>query len=168
MANSFKFDVTVPAQHINSSALGTGGSNLFTSPNDIGKPVVLASSNNHTLAAAGNEIDGFVNSVEPYLVNGGYSFGGVLTHGRVQAIVGANQGGTPMAVGDYVVADTQSALGTVGAAQAWTTYPGTQPSNPTGPTALVKTGAPTKKFWRCMRIISGAGAAGSVVLLERQ
>jgi hypothetical protein len=164
---AFAFGVTAPANEIITSALGTGTGNTFNSPSDIGKAVVLGTSQNHVLASAGNDIDGFVNSVESYTVNGGFSFGGVLVEGRIQAVVGANQGATPMAVTDYVVADVQLALGTVGTNQQWTGYPGTPPSTPTGPTAQVKTGAPTRKFWRCISIISGTGAAGSVVLLER-
>lgn len=165
---TFAFDVTVPAQEIISTALGTGSGNTFQSPYDIGKPVTLAAANNHVLAAASAEIDGFVTSIEPSTVNGGYSFGGILVEGRILAVVGANQGATPMAVGDYVVADVQDALGTaVSSTGSWTNYPGSAPSTPTGPTAKVKTGAPTKKFWRCIRKVSGTGAAGSVVLLER-
>ena len=163
---TFAFGVTVPADRIISSALGTGSGNTYSSSADIGKAVKLSSANNHILATGGDEIDGFVNSVEPFTVNGGYSFGGVLTEGRLLAIVGANQGATPMAVGDYIVADTQLALGTVGTAQGWTA-PGTSPSTPTGPTGMVKTGTPAKKFWRCISKISGTGAAGSIVLLER-
>jgi hypothetical protein len=172
----FAFGVTVPAQEINSSALGTGSGNIFQSPYDVGKAVNLGTAQNHILAVAGSDIDGFVTSVEAFTVNGGSSFGGVLVEGRILAVVGANQGGTAMAVGNYVVADTQLALGTVGANQTWTA-PGTAPSSPTGPTAQVKTGVagvagtsfstPLRKFWRCIRIVSGAGAAGSVVLLER-
>lgn len=163
---TFAFDVLVPAEQIISSALGTGSGNTFASPSDVGKAVTLGTANNHVLAAANAEIDGFVNSVDPGTVNAGYSFGGVLTKGRILAVVGANQGATPMAVGDYVVADAQLALGTVGSNQQWSA-PGTPPSNPTGPTAQVKTGSPTKKLWRCIRKVSGTGAAGSVVVLER-
>jgi len=163
---TFAFKVTVPANEIISSALGTGVGNKFQSPYDIGKAVTLAGENNHVLAAAGADIDGFVHSVEPITVNGGFSFGGVLVEGRIEVVVGANQGATPMAAGDYVVADAQLALGTVGDHQSWTP-PGTSPSSPTGPTAQVKTGTPTHKFWRCIRVVSGTGAAGSVVLLER-
>jgi hypothetical protein len=164
---AFAFQETVPGDTNISSALGTGSGNTFSAAADIGKAVVLAAANNHVLASAGNEIDGFVNSVEPFTVNGGYSFGAVKTKGRIKAVVGANQGATPMAAGDYVVADAQLALGTVGDNQQWANYPGTAPSTPTGPTAQVNTGAPTKKLWRCISVISGTGAAGSVVLLER-
>jgi len=163
---AFVFGVTVPANTIISTALGTGVGNTFQSPYDIGKAVTLAGNNNHVLAAAGAEIDGFVTSVEPITVNQGFSFGGILTEGRVIANVGANQGATAMVVGDYVVADTQLALGVVGSDQSWVA-PGTSPSTPTGPTAQVKTGANAHKMWRCISILSGTGAAGSNVLLER-
>jgi len=162
----FVFDVTVPVAQVLTTALGTGAGNTYTSPYDNGKAVSLGTANNHVLATAGADIDGFINSIESYTVNGGYSHGGIVVSGRVKAVVGANQGATPMAVGNYVVADTQLALGTVGNNQSWTP-PGTAPSNPTGPTAQVKTGTPVHKFWCCIRIVSGTGAAGSVVLLQR-
>jgi hypothetical protein len=147
---AFAFDVTVPANEIISTALGTGPGNTFLSATDLGKAVTLAVTNtsSHVLAAAGAEIDGFITSVEPITVNNGFSFGGILIEGRIQATVGANQGATPMAPGDYVVADVQTAVGTLGLAQ-------------------VKTGAPTKKLWRCISRVSGTGATGSTVVLER-
>lgn len=147
MANTFAFGITVPANEIITSALGTN-SGAATSATDVGKAVKLSTANNHILATGGDEIDGFINSVEPVKVNGGYNLGGVLIEGRIEALVGANQGGTPMAVGDYVVADTQAAFGTAGVAK-------------------VKTGTPAHKFWRCIRIVSGTGVAGDTVLLER-
>lgn len=143
---AFAFNETVPTEVI-STALGTGSGNVFVTA-DVGKAVKLGTAQNYVLVTAGNEIEAFVSSVEPFTVNSGYSFGGVVSEGFKAAVVGANQGVTPMAVGDYVVADTQTALGTAGA-------------------AAVKTGTPTKFFWRCVRIISGAGAAGSAVLLQR-
>lgn len=164
---AFVFTELTPAQCIQSTALGTGSGNTFASPYDIGKPVTLAAANNHVLAAANAEIAGFVNTIEPFTVNNGYSFGGILVEGRIEALVGPNQGATPMAVGDYVVADTQLALGTGTPVPQWTP-PGTAPSTPTGPTARVKTGTPSKKLWQCIRIISGTGVAGDRILLERQ
>ena len=167
---AFKFEVTVPAPTIVSSALGTGSGNRFTSPYDIGKAVTLGTADNYVLASTGADIDGFVTSVESHTVNQGYSFGGVQVDGRIQAVVGSDQGGVPataMAVGDYVVASIQPVLSNAGGAQAWPGYPGTAPSEPTGPTGTVKTGTPTRKFWRCISFVSGTGAAGSVVVLER-
>jgi hypothetical protein len=161
---TFTRSVTVPNQEIISDALGSG-SDTWLSSADVGKAVKLDTAS-HILAVVGLDIDGFVNSLSPFKVNDGHAFGGILTKGRIQAVVGATQGGTAMAVGDYVVADTQLALGTVGTNQQWANPPGTLPSNPTGPTAQVKTGTPARKFWRCIARY-GDGTAGTTVLLER-
>lgn len=139
--------VNDPLAQIESAALGVDANNKLTD-NDLGKAVKLAANQNFVLCGANDEIDGFLNTVEPFTVNGGFAFGGVQRNRRVQATVGANQGATPMAVGDLVVSDVQAAIDTAGG-------------------AVVKTGAPTTNLWRCLRIVSGAGAAGSVVLLER-
>jgi hypothetical protein len=144
---TFVFTELVPTEKVLSAALGPNTSTKFADA-DVGKAVKLGSANNYVLVEAGDEIEGFVTSIEPFTVNNGFSFGGVVVSGRVTAEVGANQGGTPMAVGDYVVADAPVALGTAGKAQ-------------------VKTGTPTKFLWRCVRVVSGTGAAGSTVLLER-
>jgi len=98
-----------------SAALGPNNSTKF-SDKDLNKAVKLGTANNYVLATNGDEIDGFVKAIEPFTVNDGFSFGGVQLEGRVEAAVGANQVGA-LAVGSYVVADTQVALGTVGAAQ---------------------------------------------------
>lgn len=136
-----------PLAQIESAALGVSTSTKLTD-NDIGKAVKLAANQNFVLCGANDEIDGFLNTVEPFTVNGGFAFGGVQRNRRVQATVGANQGATPMAIGDLVVSDVQTGINTVGGAK-------------------VKTGTPTTNLWRCLRIISGTGAATSVVLLER-
>jgi hypothetical protein len=144
---TFVFTELVPTEKVLSAALGPNTNTKFADA-DVGKAVKLGSANNYVLVEAGDEIEGFVTSIEPFTVNNGFSFGGVVVSGRVTAEVGANQGATPMAVGDYVVADAPVALGTAGKAQ-------------------VKTGTPTKFLWRCIRVVSGTGAAGSMVLLER-
>ncbi len=141
----FAFTELVPNK-AESTALGATATNEF-STTDVGKAVKLSTADNHILATNGDEIGGFVNSVEPFTVNDGYSFGGIQKEGRKEAVVGANQVGT-MAIDDLVVADTQVALGTAGAPK-------------------VKTGTPTRFLWRCIKIISGTGVAGDTVLLER-
>jgi hypothetical protein len=144
---TFVFTELVPTEKVLSAALGPDANTKFADA-DVGKAVKLGTANNYVAVAANDEINGFVTSIEPFTVNNGFSFGGVVVSGRVLAEVGANQGATPMAVGDYVVADTPVALGTAGKAK-------------------VKTGSPTKFFWRCIRIVSGTGVAGDTVLLER-
>jgi hypothetical protein len=144
---SFVFTELVPAQTIESAALGVSNAAKFADA-DVGKAVKFGGANNFVPVAGGDDIDGFVNSISAHTVNGGFSFGGVLREGRMTVEVGANQGATPMAVGDLVVADTPVALGTAGKAK-------------------VKTGNPKRAFWTVIRVISGTGAAGSTVLVER-
>lgn len=155
---TFVFTELVPSAKVVSAALGANSSGKFADV-DVGKAVKLGTANNYVLCAAGNDIDGFVNTIEPFTVNDGFSFGGVLMEGRIYAKVASDQGGTPMAVGDYVVAGAPTALGT-----ADTGVAGTEPG--TAGMGRVKTGAPTRRFWRCIRIVTGTGVAGDVVLLE--
>ena len=61
--------------------------------------------------------------------------------------VGATEAST-VVPGDLVVTDTQAALGTAGLPQ-------------------VQSGAPTTFKWRCIRVITGTGATGDKVLIER-
>lgn len=130
-----------------SACLGASASAKLTD-NDIGKCVKLAASNNYVLCATTNEIEGILVATEPSTYNSGFAFGTVQRRGRATATVGANQGGTPMAVGDLVTADTQAAVDTAGG-------------------AVVITGSPTTFLWRVLRIISGTGVAGDSVLIER-
>lgn len=139
--------VDVSSARTISTALGGGTGSQFGN-NDLKKPVKLSTANNYVLCATTDEIEGFVESVEPNTVNGGYSFGGVKTAGRMIAKVGAAQVGT-LTIGEFAVAATPSALGTADA------YP------------LVIQGTPATFKWRVIRIISGTGVAGDLVLLER-
>ena len=148
--NLFQFAplTTTPAElDIASAAIGDN-TQQAGSEFDIGKAVKLGDEQNYVLCAANDEIEGFINTVSPQTVNDGFSFGGIQRRKRIMAQVGANQGGTAMAVGDFVVADAQIAFGTKGVAQ-------------------VKTGAPTMYLWRVLRV-DGAGTTGNMVLLERQ
>jgi hypothetical protein len=193
---------------------------------------------NYELGAQGDEIEGFVLTVEDQTVNDGFSFGSVQRDKRIEAVVGANQVGT-MAVKDFVVADEQVALNTAGApkvktgtaggttttamgdgtaqAGANTTITlaagasatddyyngatiqviagtgagqsrvitdyvgstkvatvaawGTNPDNTSVYTITKQTTtetSPNRFLWRCIRIVSGTGAAGDKVLIERQ
>ena len=145
---SFVFTETGP-QFGDSTCFGTAAGQ--STDTDIGKIVKLgALGHNHVLATSGDEIEGFVMTVEPFTRNDGFSFGTVerVTSGYRKVVdVAAAQVGT-VDPGDLVVAGTQIALGTAG--------------NP-----KVITGTPTKYLWRCIRIITGTGAAGDSVLIER-
>lgn len=147
---AFAFNETVPAPTMLTSALGTGGANIWTDK-EVGKAVKLSTTNDSTmeLCAGGDEIFGFVGAIAIGTVNSGFSHGSVQIEGWKVAKVGANQGATPMAVGDSVVADTQTAHGTAGL-----------------PT--VKTSATAKRGWIVMRKLTGTGVAGDQVLLFRE
>lgn len=146
----FKFQVlTHSPERLNviSSKLGPDANTKY-SDLDKKKAVKLGPVGNHVLCAGGDEIEGFIDSVDAATSNG-FSFGGVARGNRgfrVEAQVGANQGATPMAVGDFVVADVQLPVGTKGLPQ-------------------VKTGAPATHKYRVMTV-NGTGAAGDVVVLE--
>ena len=130
-----------------STRLGASPAAKFTME-DLKKPVKLGPDSNHVLCAAGDEIEGFVDSLDA-ATNGGFSFGGVARCNRgcrAAAQIGAGQGATAAKLGDLVVADDQIALNTKGKAQ-------------------VKTGVPTRHLWRILAL-NGTGAAGTDVILE--
>lgn len=129
-----------------SACLGVDANNKLTD-NDIGKAVKMAASNNFVLCATTNEIEGLLVATEPVTYNDGFAFGTVQRRGRALATVGTNQVGT-LAVGDLVVADTQAAIDTAGGLQ-------------------VLGGTPSTFLWRVIRVVSGTGAAGDTVLIER-
>ena len=130
---------------IKTDALGTSSGD-FDSDTDLGKGVKMGAAA-YVVITKDDEIEGIVNSVEPGTRNSGYSWGGVQTTGRFEAVVGVSEVGTA-AVGEYVVADTPIALGTAGVLRV---YPG----------------SPSKFLWRIIRIVSGTGVAGDTVLIER-
>lgn len=114
---------------------------------EVGKAVKLGD-NTHVLCEAGDEIEAFVDNIDSGGTIDGYSFGGVARGNRgvrMKAVIGQGQV-DPAVVGDLVVADAQSALGT---------------KTP----AAVKTGTPTINKWRILSL-RGSGAAGTEVILE--
>lgn len=136
-------------EKIVSAALGVDANNPLVE-NDIGKPVKLAANNNFVVCSNGDDIDGFVNSIAAHDVNDGFSFGGVKTDGRIEAQVDAAEVGT-CAVGTFVGAGTSAALGT----------------KDTYPQVGLKAAAAGMTLWRVIRVISGTGVAGDLILLER-
>jgi hypothetical protein len=131
---------------VESACLGVDADNKLTD-NDIGKAVKLATGNNFVLCETTNEIEGILMAVSPETYNDGFAFGSVARRGRFEATVGTNEAGT-VDVGELVVADTQAAIDTEGG-------------------LVVMAGSPTTFLWRCIRIISGTGATGDTVLIER-
>ena len=92
---------------------GTGAANYVTDV-EIGKPVKLVGDSQYNLTAAGDQIEGFINSVETFTADD-YSIGSVMADGRVKVTLDglqATPGTGVIAVGDYVVAGTVVAKGT--------------------------------------------------------
>jgi len=128
-----------------SAKLGVSAAAKFTMA-DIGKVVKLGPVSNYVPVADGDDIDGFVDSIED-ATSGGFSFGGVAHPDpacRFEAKVG---GATALTVGAQVVAGVQGALGTK--------------SLP-----VVKAGVGAVYKYRVIRLFS-AGAVGTTVLIER-
>lgn len=148
MARSFTFRVELEEpslSDIRNTALSGGA---YTQA-DTGKAIKLDPANVgcHTLAAGGDEIEGFIVAVEDFTTNQGKSFGTYKRNGRVEVEVGASQVGA-IAVGNLVVADGQAAAGTDG-------------------NATVQVGAPAAYKWRVLSIVTGDGTSGSTVCVER-
>jgi len=155
--------VNSPHADIISAALGaTAG--LF-SDTDVGQAVKMGVANDYVQAVDGDEMEGVVTSVEVVTVNDGMSFGSVQRNMRVTAQVAANEGGT-MAVGDHVVVGTPIALGTAnGMPQVKI---GTAASQLAVADYDYTERTPNNFMWKCIRIVSGTGVLGDVVLLERE
>ena len=144
------------------AALGTANSAKLVDA-DIGKPVKMGTLQNYVVCGAGDEIEGFLESVDAETVNDGFSKGSVnrgKKGHRVVAKVGAGSG--TCALLSYVVAAAPSALGTKD------TYPLVQLGVATNmsrtPPVL---GTPLIHKWKVIRIHSGSGAAGDLITIER-
>lgn len=147
----FKFNVLVvlPERlNVITTKLGAAAGENYTDK-DVKKIMTMGDVSNFALAADGDEIEGFLDNVDGGPTANGFRVGGVArpdTGIRVEAQVAA--GAAAVVVKDLVVAGVQLPLGTKGLPQ-------------------VKVGAPKVFKYRIMRIISGNGGPGSVVLLER-
>lgn len=136
------------------SGINTGG-NVYqtfktaaaTTINDIGKPVKLSATDEVALTADGEQIYGFIASVDETQKADGKVLVSVLTSGRCYVILSGAS-----AVGTIVESHTNTAAGTAKA----------------GNYGLVSTHtlvAGTMKQWL---IISSAGGDGDVALIEKQ
>jgi hypothetical protein len=145
-----------------SAALGTAANAKFVAA-DVGKPVKLGAAQNYVLCSAGDQIEGFVQALDAFTVNDGFSFGAVLRNTRITAKVDAAQAST-LTIGEYVVAGASSALGTNDpyplVKQVADAALADGAATVLGPYGLLHK-------WRVIRVISGTGIAGDLVLLEK-
>jgi hypothetical protein len=95
--------------------LGVGsGSSNYVDDKELGKVVKLVGDSQYNLCAQGDQIEGFISSVESFTADD-FSIGGVVTEGRFKVTLDglqATAGTGVIAVGDYVVAGTPTAKGT--------------------------------------------------------
>ena len=116
MARSHFIKPTAPTKASITTRLGATGSANNLSDLDEGKIVKLSGESAYSLAVAGDEIEGVITSVESATQNG-FSIGGVTVDFDLMHVVFDGLQGTPgtgvVAVGDYVVAGTITAKGTV-------------------------------------------------------
>lgn len=102
----------VPQAAARTVRLGTTGAKFV--PDDAGKVIKLAAESQFNLCAAGDHIEAIVAAVET-APSGGFSIGSIYESGAFFAVadgIQATPGTGTIAVGDFVVAGTQTALGT--------------------------------------------------------
>lgn len=141
---TFNFQPRVNEGDKKSCALGASTSTKFTDA-EVNKAVKLIGSGRYGLVAAGDELEGIHLSMEPHTVNNGFSFGTIQTGGRA---IGKIDNTTAVVIGDTVLAGAQAALGTA------------------QDNVVVRKGTPTKFIWRVIDLLSGAGANGTLVVIE--
>lgn len=103
---------TVPQEAAFTARLGTTGAKFSTS--DVGKLVKLAAESQYNLCAVGDQIEGIVAAVET-APSAGFSVGSIFERGAIFAIADGAQatpGTGSIAINDFVVCGTVTALGT--------------------------------------------------------
>ena len=124
-----------------------------------GKAVKLVAESRYDLCAAGDEIEGFITSVEAAPQNG-FSIGGIVDEG-LQWVTADGLQATPgtgvIAVGDYVLAGTITAKGTATARFAKVVKATTQANVKASPFS-----------WRVVSLGPvGTGAVGTDIVIKR-
>lgn len=134
---------------------GTGAGNNVDDK-EVGKAVKLVGDSQYNLCTAGDQLEGFVTSVE-VATQDGYSIGSVGYEGRKEVTfdgLQATPGTGTVAVGDYVVAGTVVAKGTALSA----------------PVKVCKATTQTGMYfaWRVVSLGSaGTGAVGTTGIISR-
>jgi hypothetical protein len=152
MAVTLRFDenVPLPPGAIITSALGVDADHKLAQA-DIGKAVKIAANENYVLCANNDAVQGVITSVEPGTVNNGFSHGGVQRWLPGMRITAINNAATALAVGDYVKATAQAAVGVANASNL----------------PLVQKGDGSEAFaWRVVSLKGNAGAQNKEVVIE--
>ena len=153
----FQMNVLVNTEPNITVRAGDGAStvNQFTKL-EAGKFVKLIGDSQYGLCAVGNEIEGILATADDVATNDGFSMGSVQQEGRVKVTLDglqATPGTGAIAIGDFVVAGTVTARGTV--------LPG-------APKVCKATAAATGLVfkWRLVSILTGTTAGGSIGIIE--
>lgn len=148
---------TVPEKAAVAVRLGAGNAEAQRMDyREVGKTVKLVGESRYDLTAAGNDIEGFIFAVELAPQNG-FTIGSVQSEGRAFVTfdgLQATPGTGTVAIGDIVVAGTQTAKGT---------------ALPDYPRVCKATTAANVVFkWRVVSLGTvGSGAVGTVGVIER-
>ena len=137
---------------------GTGAANQITDK-EVGKAVKLVGDSRYDLCAAGDNIEGFINSLEPATLDD-YSLGSVQVGDRKEVTADGlevSAGTGTIAVGDYVNMGTAVAKDTALTVPNKVTKATTQANVSGSPFA-----------WRVVSLGSaGTGAVGTDILIEK-
>jgi hypothetical protein len=169
----FQMGVTLNPYEINDAARlgGNAGATPLTK-NDNGKLLKLAGDSRYDLCAVGDKIEGVCQVAADLVATfDGYVLGSVQKRGRFVAVADGTQaaGTGSLAIGDFVVAGTPVALGTAHTlagprVRKATNQPGAVPADLTAAGDQAKV---AMFGWRVVAILTGTGAVGDTVLVER-
>jgi hypothetical protein len=182
----FQMGVTLKPYHIADTArLGGDAGATPCAKEDNGKFVKLAGDSRYDLCAVGDKIEGVIQVADDLVAKfDGYVLGAVMReHGtRIVCVADGSQaaGTGSIAVGDYVVAGTPVAKGTAMTlagpkvrkatnqpGTAVTTADATKPNIDIALAAVADQAMVAAYGWRVVAILSGTGAVGDKVLIER-
>lgn len=150
------------------AALGVNPAGKLTDK-DIGKALKLIGDSRYGVCADGDEIEAVLLSLEPFTVNDGLGFGTIQTKER---FVATNGDAGALAIGDYVVAAAQPAVGTAitpvasGTSTGVAATPVKKRAEPSL-TGNAQTLTLPKFNWRIVSLLGGNGGVGTNVLIER-
>lgn len=104
----FQITETIHSERVNTVRLGTTGAGNTYGDTEVGKAVKLSAASAYVLCAAGDAIEGIINSVNGGTYDG-FSIGGVVGKGYKGVVLDglqATPGTGAIAIGDYVVVGT--------------------------------------------------------------
>lgn len=172
MATKFRMTETIHSEKVRTARLGTTGAGNQYDDKEVGKAVKLSGDSAYVLCAAGDPIEGVVNSVNLGLYDG-FSIGGVVSTGYKEVTfdgLQATPGTGTVAVGDFVVTGTVVAKGTALTAPLKVTKATQQP----GITEAAAVGDVNDQLkvalfaWRVVSLgAAGTGAVGTTGIIER-